>query len=122
MSTLECGKSGEQAVADYISEKGFVILSRNYRSRFGEIDLIGKKDNFLCFIEVKTRRMGQLATGMEAIDAKKQSKIVKTAEHYIYANRAGIEKQNLQPRFDCAEVHVDAKGEVVDIEYLDNAF
>ena len=76
----------EKLAADYLVARGVMILERNYRNRFGEIDLIGlDRDGWLIFVEVKYRK--DLAAGdpAEAVNERKQEKIRKAAAFYLYA-------------------------------------
>ncbi|MCQ2461642.1 MAG: YraN family protein [Clostridia bacterium] len=118
---LGLGGKGEDVATEYLIDRGFEILARNFRSRFGEVDIIAKDENYLCFIEVKTRTENKnLASGFESIDITKQRKIYKTAEYFILRNAKLVERDNLQPRFDCIEVNFS--GNSADIKYAKNAF
>lgn len=77
------GKFGEDYACEYLTDRGYVIIGRNYHRRCGEIDIIAKKDDTLHFVEVKTRKFGSLVSGTEAVDLKKRDKIRKTVELYI---------------------------------------
>ena len=107
------GSAGEEYAAEVLTRKGYEIITRNYRSRFGEIDIICKNDNFIAFVEVKTRGRNAVALGREA--PSKQRKIIKTALYYLSANNVTF----LQPRFDVIEITVKERVRVVHIE---NAF
>lgn len=111
------GKTGEDYIANLLQKHGFQIVSRNYHSRFGEIDIIAEDDSFLAFVEVKTRAENSLGHPLEFITPAKQRKILKTATVYL----AQFPTQ-LQPRFDAAAVRTDRRGTVVSAEYLENAF
>lgn len=122
MKTYGLGVDGEALAATYLEDLGCRILERNFTSRFGEIDIIAVTPDgkYLCFVEVKTRKSDKnIATGLESISAAKQRKIIKTAEYFLVKNRRLVEKENLQPRFDCIEVNV---GEKVDFSLIENAF
>lgn len=67
----EVGQRGEQITEDYLRSKGYVILAKNYRTRFGEIDLVAKDKETLVFIEVKTRRTSLFGKPEESITRKK---------------------------------------------------
>ncbi len=113
------GKIGEEFTAEYLSEQGYRIVMRNYRKQCGEIDIIAQKDDVIAFVEVKTRKYNSLVSGIEAVGYKKKSRIIATAECYLY--EYGLE---YQPRYDIAEVTV-SNGEnvrVIDFEYYEAAF
>jgi putative endonuclease len=109
------GFDGESAVADLLEKQGFSILVRNYRQRFGEIDLIAMKEETICFVEVKTRRLEYFATS-QVVNKSKQEKIIKTAKKYTLTHN--IYDKIL--RFDIAVV-TGSKGNF-SIRYLANAF
>ena len=110
---------GEEQVIDYLKKKNYQILCHNYYSRYGEIDIIAKKDDILAFVEVKTRAKNSICSPAEAVTVAKQKKIYLTALHYLEEYGA-----DLQPRFDVCEVYVltAGKSRIAEINYLENAF
>ena len=76
------GKSGEDFAVRFLLQQGYKIIDRNFRSRFGEIDVVSLKDNCLIFIEVKTRFSKRFGNPFEAVTPRKIRKITKTAEYY----------------------------------------
>ncbi|MDR0222867.1 MAG: YraN family protein [Oscillospiraceae bacterium] len=115
------GDFGENAVCDYLFERGYEITARNYRKRCGEIDIIAVFGNEIAFVEIKTRKRGGLTTGFSAITKEKQRRMVKTAQAFLKENpRCG----GKSVRFDAAEVTVGrgAPPELIGIEYYENAF
>lgn len=110
------GQTGENAAARYLMLHGYRLLERNYRSRFGEIDIIAKKGETLVFAEVKTRGRCALDTPGASVDAFKQRKIIKTAQFYI------INKQlaDADLRFDVIEIEL--YGVHCKINHIENAF
>lgn len=77
------GRQGESFATRVLIEKGYRILERNYRGRFGEIDIIARKDNCLHFIEVKTRIGDECGLPAEAVDDTKLSRIKRTIDEYL---------------------------------------
>jgi len=116
MTKSETGKLGEEAVCRYLAEHGYNIITRNYRIKGGEIDIIAENGDILAFVEVKSRKPGSMVSGFEAVNRRKQGLIIKTAAEYCcrYPNA-------LQPRFDTAQV-VIAGEMVVSIDYIQNAY
>lgn len=103
----EVGKTGEDLAANWYKKQGFRIVERNYRTRFGEIDLIVQKnDKWIVFVEVKTRTGDSLGRPCEAVDIRKQKKLIAAAKQYIAYLPEGSE----QLRFDVMEVFPDKKG------------
>ena len=111
------GAAGEDRAAAYLTEKGFRVLTRNYRSRFGEIDIIAEDGRYLLFAEVKTRRSSSLVGPAEAVTAAKQARIAKTAMLYLQNHPTG-----LQPRFDVIAVVVGKDRSLQKLEHIENAF
>lgn len=110
------GKIGENAVTEMLKEKGFCVVIRNYRTRFGEIDIIAEDDKYLIFVEVKTRKTSTLATPQEAVTLSKQRKIIMAAQEFL--QEFPTQKQ---PRFDVVAVTAD-NGEIKNITHFTNAF
>lgn len=79
----EKGKSSEDVAANYLKDKGYIILERNWRFHKNEIDIIAMDGSYLVFVEVKARKTGQHGYGYEAVDRKKQQLIKKVAEAYL---------------------------------------
>lgn len=113
----DIGNVGEVAVCHYVSNMGYEVAYRNYAVRGGEIDIIACDNEYILFIEVKTRRFDYVSSGLQAITKAKKRCIVKTASHFC-SNRI----VKLQPRFDVAEVIIDGLKNVLDIQYYPNAF
>lgn len=115
MSTAKnIGDFGENAVCSYLKRKGFEVLKRNYRIRGGEVDIIAKNNDFIVFVEVKTRK--NILDAYESITTAKKRCIMRSAQKYVYDN-----KIYLQPRFDAAFV-VANEGRIESIDYIENAF
>ena len=80
------GSWGETAAADYLSERGYVIISRNVRTPYGEIDLVANKDGFTIFVEVKARTSKSLGPPEIAVTPRKRAHMLACAEHYAQQN------------------------------------
>lgn len=111
------GKIGERCVARYLRDRKYEIIGANFHTRFGEIDIIATKGKYMAFVEVKTRAENSPYSPAEAVGFAKQDKLRKTALIYLSKNNT-----NLQPRFDVAEVIMDANEKVLNINYIENAF
>lgn len=83
----EIGKKGESIAADYLIQKGYTLLERNYRYRRFEIDIIAQIKNTIVFIEVKTRQSLNYGYPEEAIDNRKIDHILDCADHFINQNQ-----------------------------------
>ncbi len=106
------GKKGENLVVKYLKKQGVKILKRNYRTPFGEADIIALDGEEVAFVEVKTRTTDDYGAPAEAVGTDKQRRYVKIAQCYWL-------EQGKEPnaRFDVAQVWADGK-----IEYIKNAF
>ncbi len=118
MRHLILGKLGERHAARYLRKQGFVILTKNYRTSLGEIDIIAKEENILAFIEVKTRSTRMYGLPQEAVDDRKKRQLIRTAR--LFLKECG----DLEPlcRFDVVAVSVGANGRAFDIDLIRNAF
>ncbi len=88
MGTIEqqkhlLGQWAEQAALLFLQSQQYQYVNKNYHSRFGEIDLIVKRDNELVFVEVKARSAGSYAEACEVISYSQQRKIIKTAQFFL---------------------------------------
>lgn len=119
MKTTKIGNLGESAVCRYLEARGYKILDRNYRIRGGELDIVAEHCDELCFVEVKTRRIGSMGSGDEAVDRRKQERIIRTA--YRWCETHEIDETRYIIRYDIAVVDL-LNGVVMDIDYLENAF
>ncbi|MEO1052981.1 MAG: YraN family protein [Bacteroidota bacterium] len=77
------GDRGEELAANYLKDKGYEILVRNYRYKRSEIDIICKHNSLLVFIEVKTRKNNTYGEPEASVDQKKAAKVIEGAEQYI---------------------------------------
>ncbi|MBI5438779.1 MAG: YraN family protein [Nitrosomonadales bacterium] len=108
------GALAEQWAAQYLRQQGLKPVAENYRSRFGEIDLIMQDGATLVFVEVRLRRSADFGGAAASIDARKQQRLIRTAQQYL-ASLARIPPC----RFD-AVLMDDAQG--VNVQWLKNAF
>ena len=119
MAGVSKGAMGEILAARFLRDKGYGILSSNFRCRFGEIDIIASYKRYLVFVEVKTRREDSRYLPREAVTITKQRKLLQTAA--MYMSRFPM---NLQPRFDVIEVVTasDDTMRVVEINHIIGAY
>jgi len=111
------GAGGEEIALEFLKKNRFKLVVKNYRCRYGEIDIIARDPgNVLCFIEVKTRSSQSHGTPQEAVTLKKQGQIGKVALEFI--QRYKLEKNHA--RFDVVAVNLLPAGHTV--ELIQNAF
>lgn len=85
-SNTKLGKLGEDCAVRLLKEKGYKILERNFRTKFGEIDIISQDKDTLVFVEVKTRSTTKYGLPSEAVDLRRIERIKNTGMHYQKVN------------------------------------
>lgn len=117
-TTKQIGDAGEAYVAEYLSQKKYNILIKNYKKRYGEIDIIASKGEYTVFVEVKTRHSNSMTEPWEAVDRRKQRRIIQTAAAYLSENDV-----QSYVRFDVAEAIIRRDNlELISINYIEDAF
>ena len=116
-SAKAAGDRGEALVARYLQKAGYTLLDRQWRCRFGELDLVARsRGGIVCFVEVKLRGPKSMGLPREAVDARKQARLRRTAGAYL--SRYELDAP---ARFDVAEVYCEENG-AMRVEYLAGAF
>lgn len=111
----ELGKRGEEAAVRYLQQKGYLILDRNWMNEKYEIDIIAQDDDYIVFVEVKTRSSNQWGNPEEAVSKGKIKRIVNAADFYL------IDKDiDLPARFDI--ISVIWNGHKFEIDHIEDAF
>lgn len=105
------GRQGESLTCKYLKKHGYKILKRNYKTPFGEADILAQKDGYIVFIEVKSRETDSYGPPSEAVTREKQRRYRQIAKFYCATVR-----EEVPVRFDVASVY---QGE---LEYFENAF
>lgn len=113
MKTL--GDSAEDLALHYLQQQGLRLLQRNFRSRYGEIDLIMRDSNTLVFIEVRLRKNNAFGGAAASITTAKQQKIILTAHYYLQQHG------NQACRFDAILIQPNP-NKTPDIEWIRQAF
>lgn len=108
---------GEIFAVRYMRDRGYDPVTINFRSRVGEIDIVARKDGFMCLVEVKTRGENAISLPAEAVNEEKQRKLIAAAK--IFARAYPHFEQD---RFDVCEVYLDNNLKPVKINYIENAF
>jgi putative endonuclease len=117
----ELGRRGEQLAAEHLIRRGFQIVERNYRTRWGELDIVAYDGQTLTFCEVKTRRLtGPGRDPLESVHSRKRSRVRKMAGRWLVERTERPYADNL--RFDAIGVTFDAAGRLVKLEHLEGAF
>lgn len=113
-NTHTAGSHYEDMAAAYLTAAGMTILKRNFRCRFGEIDIIASDRGTVVFVEVKYRSGRKAGDPLEAVGIRKQQKIIATAMYYISSAGRGFYASY---RFDVIGIRGDGS-----IEHIRNAF
>lgn len=126
-ATSFVGAEGERLAAEFLIRQGFRLVLSNFKVQVGrnsrgaavtgEIDLIAYDENYLCFIEVKTRSSDEFASPLAAVDLRKQRQIIRTARVY----RKILHLQNARIRYDAVSI-ILSKNERPKIELFKNFF
>lgn len=111
----EIGKLGEDIATNYLKQKGYKILDRNFECRQGEIDIIAIDKKEIVFIEVKTRTSNKYGTPSEAVNKIKQKHMLQTIKYYLYIRNLSDEFI----RIDVIEVYV--KDNVYKVNHIKQA-
>lgn len=116
MDKKSLGNKGEEFAAEYYKKLGFSITAMNFSCRGGEIDIIAENQEYIIFVEVKTRSADSYYTPAEAVDFKKQKRLSVAAFKYLSENES-----DKQPQFDVFEVYT-VNGRIYKINRIENAF
>lgn len=114
------GSRGEQLALEHLVRRGCVLVARNHRTRFGEIDLIVRDGRALVFVEVKTRRARRDGAVWDALDERKRAQVRRMARSYLHDADGRPRAQEI--RFDAVGVVLDARGDLVRLDHLEAAF
>jgi len=110
------GVKGEDLAVKFLKKKGYKILSRNYKTPLGEIDIVAEDGETLVFVEVKTRADNSFGQPFEAVNYRKREKLKKVALYYL----KNCCKKDLPSRFDV--LSIQAGGHKSAIEHITDAF
>lgn len=116
MRTKDLGLLGEELAAKFLQKQGYQILQKNFRSWFGEIDIVALEGNTLVFVEVKTRWSKEYGLPEEAITTWKIRKIIKTGQYFKLLNPKTPELL----RIDLVAIEMTSEGKIQRIELIKN--
>jgi putative endonuclease len=115
---IERGRLAEQLAVSQLTGKGYRVLARNWRCRYGEIDIVAEYNGAIVFVEVRSRTSRRFGTALEAIDWKKQQKVRSIAAFYL--NFIGNPDQPV--RFDAIVVQWNRPPEQYELLHLEGVF
>lgn len=114
---LQRGAQAEQIAATFLQQKGLILIEKNFRSKYGEIDLIMREAETLVFIEVRLRSNQQFGGAAASISQSKQQKLSNTAEYYLQQHGHNYAKYGC--RFDAILMQT---ADINAVEWVKNAF
>jgi putative endonuclease len=114
------GDAGEELAAEHLVRRGFRILERNYRTRWGELDIVAFDGTTLAFVEVKSRRAAAGRTPFESVHARKRKQVRRMAAIWL-SERSGRPIASAL-RFDAIGITFDRSGRLLGLEHLEGAF
>jgi putative endonuclease len=112
------GTQGEMLAREYLKAHGHTIVDHNFSYRFGEIDLITRKDKAYHFVEVKFRRTHEYGLPQEAVVRRKQSRIRRTSLIWLRKRHLPLDSEM---HFDVLGIHTDTRGTLI-YEFIEDAF
>ncbi len=119
------GDLGEDEAARHLERLGYEILDRNFRTRYGELDVVSATEGCLVFCEVKTRTAGGRsgpATALEAVGPAKRRRLRLMAREWFRLRGGGHERGARGVRFDAIGVVLDARRQLVALDHVEDAF
>ncbi len=113
----DTGDLGEKIAEKFLVSRGYKILSRNFPTPFGEIDLIAKKNGCTVFLEIKTRISEKFGPPASAVTRAKQKHIIKNCQYYL----KGYGLNDAPCRIDVIGICLDPRGKVKILRHIKNA-
>jgi len=120
--TKHLGKAGEEEATSYLKKRGYKILERNYKTKFGELDIVASKKKAIIFVEVKSRTVGEIDSPTflpeDNIDRRKRGKLRKLGEYYLSVHNY---PENQEWQIDVVTVEIDLDSSSVVIRHIEQA-
>ena len=114
----DIGSYTENIAATYLLSNGYSILDRNYRNKFGEVDIICQKDNIIIFVEIKSRYTNSFGSPLESVSCHKQKKIILLSKFYILYKKLS----DFNIRYDVIEIYLNHLNNTYEVNHLEDAF
>lgn len=108
---------GEAIAARYLSDHGFTIRARNWRHGHGELDIVAERAGEIVFVEVRARRSDAFGTPEESLGARKQAKLIETAQAYLQAH----DLDDAQWQIDVIAIDMDQHNAVTRLDHIECA-
>ena len=114
----DIGTYGENLALKHLTNKGYKILEMNYRSKYGEIDIISFYNNLIVFVEVKSRYTNSFGSPMESVTYYKQKQIIKLSQIYLLCKKY----HNYNVRYDIIEIIFNNTNASFKLNHIKDAF
>ncbi len=118
MTRQESGQIGEEIARQHLLFQGYTVLAQNFRTRYGEVDIIAQKDKLFVFVEVKLRRDAHYMRPADAVTPNKQKKLMDTAALWLIEHNP----MDYPARFDVIEILYGLPDRAPRIHHIENAF
>ena len=115
------GEWGERQARLHLEDKGYTVLSTNFRTRAGEIDIVAEQGDQLVFVEVKARRGDAYGIAEETISPLRAERLAEVAEEFMRVGRGGEFSSGTQWRIDLVCLNLDRRGLLLSINHIENA-
>ena len=116
------GRAGEAIARRHLERHGYTIIETNYRSRYGELDIIARIGDIIAFIEVKARRGRRFGEPFEAVGPRKQAQIRRMATMWLAEHQRDEGIARMSFRFDAVAIMLDGRDEEAQLLHLKDAF
>ena len=119
------GEIGERIAEEHLAHRGYRIVARNFRTRYGELDIIAADDRALVFCEVKTRLAGTRngpAGPLDAIGPRKRERLRRMATQWLAESEGADRPRRSELRFDAIGVILSPAGQLLALDHVENAF
>lgn len=116
------GQAGEALARRHLQGHGYEILETNFRTRYGEIDIIARRGELVAFIEVKARRSRRCGEPFEAVGPRKQNQIRRLALMWVAARQSDSSLRQCSFRFDVIAIMLDGEGGAAQLLHMEDAF
>ena len=114
----DIGNYGEKLAISYLIDNNYDILCHSFKCKQGEVDIIAKTQDIICFIEVKSRYSRLYGAPIESVTYSKRNRIINTAKYYLYINKT----KNCNVRFDVIELILNNTNNIYNINHIKDAF
>jgi putative endonuclease len=119
------GSLGESLAARHLEARGYEVIDRNFRTRYGELDLVARDRRSLVFCEIKTR-IARAAHGpfgpLASVGVRKRRQVRAMAREWLAANASAGRPRPAQLRFDAIGISFDARGRLIELDHMEDAF